>query len=208
MRITRRSSLNLLGAAATGLVTTAFAPYAFCATPGDSSVLSGDATELFLELSSILTGEPRSALDAPLALEYMVRLDQQFPGELSSLLIAFQNALAEAAGDHAQLIALIERDIWRSGDCKMVDVGGSMLCDRQANPQCCLARDIPLLWYAGALMVRTDLEVPTAVFKQGSTASYLGALAWKVAEAHPQGQCGGTYGYWASLPGEPHPTEG
>lgn len=201
MRITRRSSLNILGVAASGLAITACAPYLPYSTPGDGP-------ELFLELSSILTGEPRSDLDVTLALEYMVRLDRQSPGVLGSLLSAFQKAMEEAGGDRDRLVYLVGRDIWRGGDCKTVDVGGSLLCDRQAHPQCCLARDIPLLWFAGALMVRTDLESPTTVFEPGSVASYLGALAWKVADAHPQAQCGGTYGYWASLPGQPHPTHG
>ena len=207
MRITRRSSLKYLGAAASGALA-AFVPNAFSASRGAALAQPGDDTELFLELSSVLTGEPLSNLDVELALEYMVRLDRHAPGVLDGLLRTFQRVLKEAGGDRARLIALVDQEIWRGAECMTVDVGGSPLCDRQAHPQCCLARDIPLLWFAGALMVRTDLESPTTAFEYGSAASYLGALVWKVADAHPQAQCGGTYGYWASAPGQPHPTHG
>jgi hypothetical protein len=167
-----------------------------------------DQTETFLQLSSILTGELKSELDTTLALEYMQRLESRAPGVLDRLLTVYGRLVKQAGGNQQQLIRLVEKDIWQPRDCKSTSYGGSPICDSQASPECCLARDIPLLWYSGALMEITTLQVPTTQFVYGSAASYLGALAWKTGMAHPQAQCGGTYGYWSVKPGKPHKTGG
>ena len=168
---------------------------------------SADEVGLFLDLSAVLTAVPRAELDVALALEYMDRLESRAPGVLPRLLAEFARIKEEAAGDPAKLIDLVEERIWKP-DCPQVSVGGSEVCDLAAAPECCLARDVPLLWYTSALMVTTDLVVPSTQFEYGSPESYLGALAWKVGEGHPQAQCGGTYGYWSVAPGEPHRTSG
>lgn len=167
-----------------------------------------DQTETFLQLSSILTGELKSELDTALALEYMQRLESRAPGVLDRLLAMYRRLVQRAGGDQRKLIALVEKDIWQPRDCKSADYGGSPICDIEATPECCLARDIPLLWYTGALMEITTLQVPTTQFVYGSAASYLDALAWKTGMAHPQAQCGGTYGYWSVKPGKSHKTGG
>jgi hypothetical protein len=167
-----------------------------------------DQTETFLQLSSILTGELKSDLDTALALEYMQRLESRAPGVLDRLLAVYRRLVQQAGGNQRELIALVEKEIWQPRDCKSADYGGAPVCDSQATPECCLARDIPMLWYAGALMENTTLQVPTTQFVYGSAASYLGALAWKSGMAHPQAQCGGSYGYWSVKPGKLHKTGG
>lgn len=165
-----------------------------------------DQTETFLQLSSILTGELKTALDTGLALEYMQRLQKRAPGVLDRLLALYKALLRQAGGDQRKLIKLVQKKIWQSGTCQSITYGGSPLCNYDATPECCMARDIPLLWYSGALMEKTTMQVPTTQFVYGSAKSYLGALAWKVGKAHPQAQCGGTYGYWSVKPGRPHKT--
>ena len=171
-------------------------------------IYTQDQTETFLQLSSILTGELKSELDTALALEYMQRLESRAPGVLDRLLVLYRKLVNQAGGNQQQLIGLVEKNIWQPRDCKSASYGGSPICDIEATPECCLARDIPLLWYSGALMELTTLQVPTTQFVYGSAASYLSALAWKVGMAHPQAQCGGTYGYWSAKPGKPHKTGG
>jgi hypothetical protein len=126
---------------------------------------------------------------------------------LPRLLAEFARIKEEARADPAKLVALVEERLWKPA-CPQVSIGGTEVCDLAAAPECCLARDLPLLWYTSALMVTTDLVVPSTQFAYGSPESYLGALAWKVGEGHPQAQCGGTYGYWSTAPGEPHRTAG
>lgn len=201
----RREVLQFLGGtlAATSL-------FPACTPPVRNTSFTPATTEVesFLQLSSVLTGELKTNLDIVLALEYMQRLEKKAEGVLDRLLAKFQDIVVEAGGDQLKLIALVEAEIWCPGDCATITYGGQELCDVSKTPECCLARDIPLLWYAGVLMEKTSYMVPTTQFVNGSTASYLGALSWKIAGAHPQAQCGGRYGYWASEPGEPYPTRG
>lgn len=202
MSLNRRQCLQLLG------VTTAatLLPRPSLSWAETVSTSAGEVG-LFLGLSSVLTGLPRAELDVDLALEYMDRLESRAPGVLPILLAEFAVIVKEARGDRERLVELVEERIWKP-DCPKIDVGGSEVCDLAAHPECCLARDIPLLWYTSALMVTTDLVVPSTQFEYGSARAYIGAFAWKVGEGHPQAQCGGTYGYWSTKPGEPHETSG
>lgn len=199
----RRALKYLLGATAA----TALLP-ASPALLAETFAYPRDRTETFLQLSSILTGEPKRELDTALALEYMQRLESRAPGVLDRLLALYRRLVKQAGGDQRKLIRLVEKDIWQPRSCKSASYGGSPVCDIEATPECCLARDIPLLWYAGALMEITALQAPTTQFVYGSAASYLDALAWKTGMAHPQAQCGGSYGYWSVKPGKPHKTSG
>ena len=147
-----------------------------------------DKTETFLQLSSILTGELKTDLDTPLALEYIERLERAYPGVLDNLLETFQGLVKQAKCSQKILIELVDEEIWQPKSCQSESYGGSVICDGELNPECCLARDIPLLWYAAALMQESSLMVPTTQFVYGSANSYLGALAWPLAGAHPQAQ--------------------
>lgn len=203
--LTRRRMLKLLGGSA---LATALLPACNQDVRSGAFQVSTDKTATFLQLSSVLTGQMLGELDIDLALEYIGRLERRDPGVLDKLLVHFRRLVKEAGGDQQRLIELVDSEIWRPDDCPTQTYGGMPLCGVNGTPECCMARDIPLLWYAGALMEKTSLQVPTAQFVYGSAASYLGALAWETAGAHPQAQCGGTYGYWATPPGEPHPTGG
>lgn len=202
---TRRQMLKLLGGSA---LATALLPACSSQVRSGAFGVSTDRTATFLQLSSILTGQMLSDLDTDLALEYIDRLERRDPGVLDQVLTHFRQLVQQAGGDQKQLIELVDREIWRPDDCPTESYGGIALCGVNGTPECCMARDIPLLWYTGALMEKTSLQVPTAQFVYGSAASYLGALAWYTAGAHPQAQCGGTYGYWSTPPGESHPTGG
>lgn len=200
--LSRRQCLQLLGITAAATILPR-PPLTWAETVSTSA----DEVGLFLGLSSVLTGLPRAELDVDLALEYMDRLESRAPGVLPILLAEFAAILHETRGDREGLVQLVEERIWKPG-CPKISVGGSEICYQTEDPECCLARDIPLLWYTSALMVTTDLVVPSTQFEYGSAEAYIGALAWRVGEGHPQAQCGGTYGYWSTLPGEPHKTSG
>lgn len=203
--IDRREALRYLAGA---LAVTALLPGATSAAIARKFAPTADRTELFLQLSAILTGEPKAGLDAALAIEYMDRLERQAPGVLEKLLALYGRLAVEAGTDPQRLVDLVQEKIWQPGTCRDISYGGAPLCDASATPECCLARDVVLLWYAGSLMETTAMEVPTTQFVYGSAASYLGALAWKIGQAHPQAQCGGSYGYWSTAPDEPHKTNG
>lgn len=200
----RRTYLKLMGGA---LAADALLPRSQSLTWAQVVGTSSDQVGLFLGLSAVLTGVPSGELDVDLALEYIDRLESKAPGVLGPLLAKFAKLQEEAKGDPRRLVELVEREIWKP-HCPTISIGGSEVCDLAADPECCIARDIPLLWYTSALMEVTNLEVPATQFVYGSAAAYLGALAWKVGEGHPQGQCGGTYGYWSTKPGTTHKTSG
>jgi len=67
-----------------------------------------------------------------------------------------------------------------------------------------LARKITLLWYTGTTYLSTDDNPKYALpsYIPVSEDAYLGGIAWKIMEGHPQGQCGGEFGYWSTVPSD------
>lgn len=206
--LNRREALKILGASIAATAMLPIGPPIFHAASG--AYVTTSSIENFLQLSAILTGLPQADLDVNLGLEYIERLEKKNPGVLTTLLQTFQNLVKEAQGNPQKLIELVDTQIWQDQSCAkiLINEETQYLCNANQAPECCIARDIPMLWYAGSLMELTTLQVPQFQFVYGSSASYLGAMAWYVAGAHPQAQCGGTYGYWAVKPGEPHPMNG
>jgi len=199
MIYSRRQTLRVMGGT---LVATALMPA--CSSLLNASdfepTVTGSKQHTFLHLSSILTGHPPSELAQNLAQEYMKRLDQQAPGVLDNLLDQFRRLIIQSEGNVTTLILLVDKNIWRPKKFGTHNDNQEPPGDQSKTSVRSLARDIPLLWYAGVLMEKTSYTFPTTQFVNGSSASYLGALAWKVAGSHAPAECGGKLGYWALKP--------
>lgn len=189
----RRQTLQLVGGA---LMATVVLPACSLVEKTTSYRPTTNRTEHFLQLSSLLTGQDIDKLDKHLALEFMQRLDrrsgQQSPGALNRLLAQF-GELQATATHQTQLVSLVDEQIWRPQHC-------THQCGDNKTLQCCLARDILLLWYAGFLVEKSNNTVPPVQFVYGSAESFRGALAWQMAGTSPPATGGGGYAYWAEKP--------
>lgn len=144
----------------------------------------------FISLSSILTGVSESMLSETLAKEYISRLQNTKSSywnkdDLNNLLVKY-SAIVKSGGNITQKV---NEQILGNPQC-----GDSEL--NTDYPYRYLAREIIFIWYTSAIYDEND----NYVF--GSAEGYVESLAWKVAEGHPQAQCGGPLGYWQKPAGK------
>jgi hypothetical protein len=194
--VTRRTLLT--GAAATAAATVGAA----LDTPARAhsvDVNSREDMELFVSLSSALTGIPATKLaprSDPVGVkrEYLTRANERCPAALENLL-----RLARKNRDAPNRII----DALKFDD----DDKSKMPSDIEAKY---LARSIVLMWYLGAWYEPTELQAlrkdllkdPTRSpkFEVVSPKAYTQAWALRVAQAHPMGFSEMQFGYWTRPP--------
>lgn len=126
--------------------------------------------ELFLSLSSVLTGE--NVLDATLGEEYRSRLQRVYACDLESLMSTFYNI--DSCSD---IVAELDR-----------------ILDR--NPTLAnIARQVIKVWYTGQFN-----QPDGSIDGPKTPEQYRSGLLWKVIQAHAPGYTNGTYGYWETAP--------
>jgi len=195
--VTRRTVLT--GAAAATAAATVGAALDTPARAHSVDVNSREDMELFVSLSSALTGIPATKL-APgsdpvnVKREYLTRANERCPAALENLL-----RLARKNRDAPDRII----DALKFDD----DDKNKTPSDVEAKY---LARSIVLMWYLGAWYEPTELQAlrkdlakdPTRSpkFEVVSPKAYTQAWALRVAQAHPMGFSEMQFGYWTRPP--------
>jgi D-sorbitol dehydrogenase-like protein len=195
--LTRRTVLT--GAAAATAAATVGATLDTPAHAQSVSVNSQEDMDLFVRLSSALTGIPVTKL-APgsdpvdVKREYLTRANERCPAALENLL-----RLARKNRDAPDRI--IDALTFDDGDKNKTP------SDVEAKY---LARSIVLMWYLGAWYEPAELKAlrkdlpkdPTRVpkFEVVSPKAYTQAWALRVAQAHPMGFSEMQFGYWTRPP--------
>jgi hypothetical protein len=127
-------------------------------------------SEIFLSLSSILTGE--DILDKSLSEEYRARLERIYASDLSSLMSIFSKI-------DPRLNVVVELDRLLDQDQVLANV----------------ARQLIKVWYSGQFN-----EPDGTIDGPKTPEQYRFGLLWKVIQAHAPGYTNGAYGYWANAP--------
>lgn len=142
-------------------------------------------TDLFLEMSSLLTGFSRlRLLGTGMTDEYLEALDEALPaGVLDELLTAYARLPPGADREAA--------------------VGSRLLGDEKLGP---VARNVILLWYCASWSALPDDwrkahgSVPGDRNRVVSPEAYVAGLQWTAAGAHPAGARPPGFGAWAAAP--------
>jgi hypothetical protein len=198
--LTRRTVLT--GAAAVTAAATAGATLDSPAHAQRVDVNSQEDMDLFVALSSALTGIPATKL-APgsdpvdVKREYLTRANERCPAALEYLLQLVRKNLDASNRDEAIIAALQFDDDDKAK--RPADVDAKYL-----------ARSIVLMWYLGAWYEPAELKAlrkdlpkdPTRVpkFEVVSPKAYTQAWALRVAQAHPMGFSQMQFGYWTRPP--------
>ena len=155
----------------------------------ESTAVSAASLNVFVELSSVLTGYARRVQAPPfdsidLKTSYYNTAQQEQGEVFPQLLTVF-----------AQIMKTTPPPQWPQA------VADKILGSAALGPA---ARQIIKLWFTGAWYCND---------KQGSSRvvsmnAYTGGLIWDAIQAHPQGDSVFQFGYWASAPPPPGPTSG
>jgi hypothetical protein len=144
-----------------------------------------DRSDVFLELSALLTGFSRvQLLGTGVADEYLQTLEATLPGEvLDGLLDSYERLPA--------------------GDQREAALASEILGDSKFGP---VARNLILLWYCGSWTALPEDwreahgTSPLDTDRVISAASYVAGLQWTAAGAHPVGARQQGFGAWALPP--------
>jgi Membrane bound FAD containing D-sorbitol dehydrogenase len=198
--LTRRTVLT--GAAAATAAATVGAALDTPARAHSVDVNSREDMELFVSLSSALTGIPATKLapgSDPVGVkrEYLTRANERCPAALENLLRLARKHRDAPNREQAIIDALKFDD----------DDKNKTPSDVEAKY---LARSIVLMWYLGAWYEPTELQAlrkdllkdPTRSpkFEVVSPKAYTQAWALRVAQAHPMGFSEMQFGYWTRPP--------
>jgi hypothetical protein len=145
-----------------------------------------DRSDVFLELSALLTGFSRvQLLGTGVADEYLETLEATLPGDV----------LDELLDRYARLPA--------AADQREAALTSEILGDSKLGP---VARNLILLWYCGSWTALPDdwrTSYGTSALDTNrviSAASYVAGLQWAAAGAHPIGARQQGFGAWALPP--------
>jgi hypothetical protein len=144
-----------------------------------------DRSDLFLDLSALLTGFSRvQLLGTGVADEYLQALEATLPEDvLDTLLVSYERLPA--------------------GDQREGALASEILGDSKLGP---VARNLILLWYCGSWTAlpkdwrETYGASPLDTDRVISAASYVAGLQWAAAGAHPIGARQQGFGAWALAP--------
>ncbi len=150
--------------------------------PGNNGSLPQDAMDLFVGLSSALTGIPEASLAPSID---PIDIKQPY----------FDQAASDPA--FAELL-----EIYAKNKSQPPATVADIILNQSGDAVRYLARAIMLEWYLGSWYEPSVLakQQPFPPFKVISSAAYTQGWSWRVAQAHPMGYSEWTFGYWASPP--------